>query len=138
NVKSTAVPAALRRAMLKSDSSMVLPSFSFAVRTNELVSGAADPIDTLEMPPSQIRSEEHTSELQSRRELVCRLLLEKKNHLLGDRARPDVLPHRWVVLRQPGGRGSRHLPVLDVRLRANARRLAGSRLPAPVARLHDH
>src|SRR6266849_1580689 len=27
----------------------------------------------------QIRSEEHTSELQSRVELVCRLLLEKKN-----------------------------------------------------------
>src|SRR5690349_24226941 len=29
-----------------------------------------------------VRSEEHTSELQSRREHVCRLLLEKKNHLL--------------------------------------------------------
>src|SRR3712207_8637158 len=28
------------------------------------------------------RSEEHTSELQSRQYLVCRLLLEKKNHLL--------------------------------------------------------
>src|SRR5690349_24237489 len=27
------------------------------------------------------RSEEHTSELQSRRDLVCRLLLEKKNTL---------------------------------------------------------
>src|SRR2546428_6507124 len=27
------------------------------------------------------RSEEHTSELQSRSELVCRLLLEKKNHM---------------------------------------------------------
>src|SRR3712207_7163694 len=27
-----------------------------------------------------IRSEEHTSELQSRQYLVCRLLLEKKNH----------------------------------------------------------
>src|SRR5690349_22160455 len=27
------------------------------------------------------RSEEHTSELQSRRDLVCRLLLEKKNKL---------------------------------------------------------
>src|SRR5690349_24453051 len=27
----------------------------------------------------QMRSEEHTSELQSRRDLVCRLLLEKKN-----------------------------------------------------------
>src|SRR5690349_24023692 len=28
---------------------------------------------------TQGRSEEHTSELQSRRDLVCRLLLEKKN-----------------------------------------------------------
>src|SRR5206468_10983439 len=28
----------------------------------------------------QARSEEHTSELQSRSDLVCRLLLEKKNH----------------------------------------------------------
>src|SRR5947207_12345384 len=27
-----------------------------------------------------VRSEEHTSELQSHSELVCRLLLEKKNH----------------------------------------------------------
>src|SRR2546422_8401357 len=32
-----------------------------------------------------VRSEEHTSELQSRLHLVCRLLLEKKKHL-GDRA----------------------------------------------------
>src|SRR5690349_24085466 len=29
--------------------------------------------------PVDARSEEHTSELQSRRDLVCRLLLEKKN-----------------------------------------------------------
>src|SRR5438132_9269506 len=29
----------------------------------------------------QIRSEEHTSELQSHSDLVCRLLLEKKKHL---------------------------------------------------------
>src|SRR6266403_6370808 len=29
-------------------------------------------------PPAYSRSEEHTSELQSRRDLVCRLLLEKK------------------------------------------------------------
>src|SRR6266496_6205637 len=28
--------------------------------------------------PTECRSEEHTSELQSRRDLVCRLLLEKK------------------------------------------------------------
>src|SRR6267378_6325277 len=30
--------------------------------------------------PSTHRSEEHTSELQSRRDLVCRLLLEKKKN----------------------------------------------------------
>src|SRR3712207_8396112 len=32
------------------------------------------------------RSEEHTSELQSRQYLVCRLLLEKKNNTLSPRA----------------------------------------------------
>src|SRR5690349_22802861 len=30
---------------------------------------------------SRSRSEEHTSELQSRRDLVCRLLLEKKKYI---------------------------------------------------------
>src|SRR2546428_5035834 len=30
--------------------------------------------------PTSIRSEEHTSELQSRSDLVCRLLLEKKKY----------------------------------------------------------
>src|SRR5690349_23681209 len=33
------------------------------------------------------RSEEHTSELQSRRDLVCRLLLEKKNMVGTSRGR---------------------------------------------------
>src|SRR5690349_22853403 len=37
----------------------------------------SQPAPTRAAPP--IRSEEHTSELQSRRDLVCRLLLEKKN-----------------------------------------------------------
>src|SRR5207249_8190720 len=32
-------------------------------------------------PTCENRSEEHTSELQSRFDLVCRLLLEKKNYL---------------------------------------------------------
>src|SRR5204862_8356357 len=32
-------------------------------------------------PGTSARSEEHTSELQSRRDLVCRLLLEKKNKI---------------------------------------------------------
>src|SRR3712207_8694159 len=34
--------------------------------------------DELRSAPSAARSEEHTSELQSRQYLVCRLLLEKK------------------------------------------------------------
>src|SRR2546422_5453245 len=34
------------------------------------------------------RSEEHTSELQSRLHLVCRLLLEKKNHSQGRSPQP--------------------------------------------------
>src|SRR2546429_5810410 len=33
-------------------------------------------------PPTRFRSEEHTSELQSRLHLVCRLLLEKKKNQL--------------------------------------------------------
>src|SRR5690625_6183474 len=33
---------------------------------------------------SMVRSEEHTSELQSRGHLVCRLLLEKKKNTIGD------------------------------------------------------
>src|SRR3712207_8398714 len=32
--------------------------------------------------PARARSEEHTSELQSRQYLVCRLLLEKKKHTI--------------------------------------------------------
>src|SRR3712207_7482751 len=36
--------------------------------------------DVVQPPPQ--RSEEHTSELQSRQYLVCRLLLEKKNVLI--------------------------------------------------------
>src|SRR5687768_17923032 len=44
----------------------------------------------------QARSEEHTSELQSRLQLVCRLLLEKKNPATPSRAplpTPDSGPH---------------------------------------------
>src|SRR2546429_7155396 len=37
------------------------------------------------------RSEEHTSELQSRLHLVCRLLLEKKKHIENDRDQNEEL-----------------------------------------------
>src|SRR5438874_7074083 len=39
-----------------------------------------------------IRSEEHTSELQSRRDLVCRLLLEKKKQKEGGMQRHTLTP----------------------------------------------
>src|SRR5699024_12453665 len=39
----------------------------------------------LGLVPVEARSEEHTSELQSRFDLVCRLLLEKKNTNLSQR-----------------------------------------------------
>src|SRR5439155_18347740 len=39
------------------------------------------------IPKSAIRSEEHTSELQSRGHLVCRLLLEKKKKIANERWR---------------------------------------------------
>src|SRR5215204_6371471 len=38
---------------------------------------------TARLGRADARSEEHTSELQSHSDLVCRLLLEKKNHVLG-------------------------------------------------------
>src|SRR5438874_11650544 len=39
---------------------------------------AVEPQRVVFAEPGRKRSEEHTSELQSRRDLVCRLLLEKK------------------------------------------------------------
>src|SRR3712207_7788630 len=44
-------------------------------------------------PDEALRSEEHTSELQSRQYLVCRLLLEKKK-----KTRPTSLPSRKSCL----------------------------------------
>src|SRR5438067_8076850 len=64
-----------------------------SARPEEIVCAACGPADRLQGPgPDQrhphhlrladLRSEEHTSELQSRFDLVCRLLLEKKKIIL--------------------------------------------------------
>src|SRR5690625_6122111 len=53
------------------------------------------------------RSEEHTSELQSRGHLVCRLLLEKKNHAQEQNIatkNPNRSPHTEGVI-QPAAPG---------------------------------
>src|SRR5437660_4040642 len=53
--------------------------YPLPVQLRERASGA-----TLAVFSQESRSEEHTSELQSRGHLVCRLLLEKKNTRRGD------------------------------------------------------
>src|SRR2546428_10274937 len=64
---------------------------SFTATTYRHIVVHAPPIASFTVMPNQptvgtsvafnARSEEHTSELQSRSDLVCRLLLEKKNRL---------------------------------------------------------
>src|SRR5690349_23097546 len=49
---------------------------------HELVVAVAQAVGAAKKAGRNRRSEEHTSELQSRRDLVCRLLLEKKKHLI--------------------------------------------------------
>src|SRR2546422_5417937 len=58
--------------------------------------------------PGTWRSEEHTSELQSRLHLVCRLLLEKKNSRAGifrcgkcERHRAHRVDHRQSLQQRP-------------------------------------
>src|SRR3712207_9503874 len=49
------------------------------------------PLMTHSSPSRTARSEEHTSELQSRQYLVCRLLLEKKNKTTHDNTNHSLL-----------------------------------------------
>src|SRR3712207_8642792 len=61
--------------------------------------GHLAPVLDLVLAPVAERSEEHTSELQSRQYLVCRLLLEKKNaiqQLISKNACVNVLNHQYV------------------------------------------
>src|SRR5204862_7062023 len=51
-----------------------------AALMNEVAGRDREALDLLNATKDDLRSEEHTSELQSRRDLVCRLLLEKKKH----------------------------------------------------------
>src|SRR2546427_7266090 len=58
-------------------------------RVQRLVLEGDEPVVRADQPChdyDEDRSEEHTSELQSQSNLVCRLLLEKKNKGIGSRA----------------------------------------------------
>src|SRR5437868_8269125 len=77
-----------RRAVRTADATVAAESFPF-ISTSIAV---RPPMPGLEPTPS--RSEEHTSELQSRFDLVCRLLLEKKKeeqHPEKTLLRPSIL-----------------------------------------------
>src|SRR6266536_652616 len=54
----------------------------------------------MQASPSQKRSEEHTSELQSRVDLVCRLLLEKKKAMIS--ASHNPYPDNGIKFFEPG------------------------------------
>src|SRR5215475_15272305 len=60
------------------------------------------------------KSEEHTSELQSRENIVCRLLLEKKKaHRLVNSSRSD--PIKLGVRRQNAVMNARKFPIIVAR-----------------------
>src|SRR5438105_11701730 len=85
---------------------------------------------------SHSRSEEHTSELQSRVDLVCRLLLEKKNKV----ERQSRRARRDAVREDRGGSGHadrpsspQHQPRRDAALvERTARRDVAARAPPPA------
>src|SRR5256885_6909413 len=52
---------------------------------------------------TSMRSEEHTSELQSPCNLVCRLLLEKNKHTVGQR---ELLVQLWSIRSDQSRRGA--------------------------------
>src|SRR5687768_18067438 len=79
SLKSTSSPRRVRRKSSRSPCS-ICSSTSSTNRSENL--------------PVSIRSEEHTSELQSRLHLVCRLLLEKKNqHTIHEQRRHCASRH---------------------------------------------
>src|SRR2546422_8485690 len=79
-------------------SRLVVPSFLPVIRSSLGDTATASPttgspIENRCSGPSYLRSEEHTSELQSRLHLVCRLLLEKKKKKYTTYIRYEKTPH---------------------------------------------
>src|SRR3712207_8427534 len=57
------------------------------------LTGSQRPVGILYDDTPRRRSEEHTSELQSRQYLVCRLLLDKKNVMLAHKTKTQLHNH---------------------------------------------
>src|SRR3712207_7893342 len=71
----------LRRSSSRPRDAATREAMSTSLPTTVLLSSARKPSGGSPVPTTPTRSEEHTSELQSRQYLVCRLLLEKKNNI---------------------------------------------------------
>src|SRR5690349_24199850 len=85
----------LFRSPLAPSAATALSSGSLSSRRTAAAAAAAAPAPA---GTSRSRSEEHTSELQSRRDLVCRLLLEKKKQKASPRHHRHVvrcITHPW-------------------------------------------
>src|SRR3989441_1960830 len=54
-------------------------------------------LNYINVRPANVRSEEHTSELQSLAYLVCRLLLEKKKKILHNEIKKILLKNRYKL-----------------------------------------
>src|SRR2546428_4640475 len=83
----------------------MLPRAAIAYRTDEL----ADLGDLGPRARHVVRSEEHTSELQSRSDLVCRLLLEKKNKKRRKQSARST--YTLCTSNQPGSTRRYHCPL---------------------------
>src|SRR2546429_1573406 len=68
--------------------------YDLIIRNGHVIDGAGNPwyAADVAVKGDRLRSEEHTSELQSRLHLVCRLLLEKKNMTTDTKLKLDVYP----------------------------------------------
>src|SRR5439155_16148522 len=62
--------------------------------SRQLIQAAHPLLELVDPLPQRMRSEEHTSELQSRGHLVCRLLLEKKTRIAAESTKlyPETAP----------------------------------------------
>src|SRR2546427_2799238 len=78
--RSTLFPyTTLFRSQVREPARRLVRAGGHVVRLGAVLSGdRRHGVDPLAQDPERLRSEEHTSELQSQSNLVCRLLLEKK------------------------------------------------------------
>src|SRR3712207_8597905 len=90
--RSTLFPyTTLFRSRRARDLVVLLPRHALADRLLHVLRGLGEDVRLVELIEN--RSEEHTSELQSRQYLVCRLLLEKKKKSHNPPLSPDPLRH---------------------------------------------